>query len=454
MARRSVIAAATLSAAGLVATVALTHDATAATAPAAAPAPAPAAAAPPPGITAEHFAAVQRDLRLTADQARARLATDRTAGDIQALYQATEVDGYAGTYVEADGRVVVNVTEAADGADARARGATVRVVRNSEDDLAATVARLDRARRPAGIVGWNTDVAGNAVVVRAKPESVADVRAWLAKRRFDAAAVRVEATDEAPRPLADIIGGSPYFIGNSRCSVGFSVEGGFVTAGHCGRNGATTRQPGGRFAGSSFPGDDHGWVRTSAGETPRPLVRNNGGTVAVAGSTQAAVGSTVCRSGSTTGWHCGTIQAFNTSVSYPQGTVSGLIRTNVCAEPGDSGGSLVAGNQAQGMTSGGSGNCRTGGTTYFQPVNEALRVYGLRLLTSAGGTPPPPPPTAAPNPPYPPTPPAGATTWAPNRTYATGATVTYAGTSYRCLQGHTAQVGWEPANVPALWARA
>src|SRR3712207_7600928 len=48
---------------------------------------------------------------------------------------------------------------------------------------------------------------------------------------------------------------------------------------------------------------------------------------------------------------CGTIQAFNTSVSYPQGVVSGLIRTNVCAEPGDSGGSLVAGNQAQGVTS-------------------------------------------------------------------------------------------------------
>jgi streptogrisin C len=444
MARRSVIAAATLSAAGLVATVALTHNATAATTPAATP-----AAAPPPGITAEHFAAVQRDLRLTPDQARARLATDRTAGDIQALYQATEVDGYAGTYIGADGRVVVNVTDAADGADARARGATVQVVRNSEDDLAATVTRLDRARRPAGIVGWNTDVAANTVVVRAKKESVADVRAWLAKRRFDAAAVRVEATDEAPRPLADIIGGSPYFIGNSRCSVGFSVEGGFVTAGHCGRTGATTRQPSGTFAGSSFPGDDHGWVRTAAGETPRPLVRNNGGTLTVAGSTQAAVGSTVCRSGSTTGWHCGTIQAFNTSVSYPQGTVSGLIRTNVCAEPGDSGGSLVAGNQAQGMTSGGSGNCRTGGTTYFQPVNEALQTYRLRLVTSGGGAPPA---TAAPNPPA--QPPAGATTWSPGRTYATGTTVTHAGASYRCLQGHTAQVGWEPSNVPALWARA
>ena len=31
--------------------------------------------------------------------------------------------------------------------------------------------------------------------------------------------------------------------------------------------------------------------------------------VAVSGSTESAVGSSVCRSGSTTGWHCGTIQA-------------------------------------------------------------------------------------------------------------------------------------------------
>ncbi len=97
----------------------------------------------------------------------------------------------------------------------------------------------------------------------------------------------------------------------------------------------------------------------------------------------------MCRSGSTTGWRCGTIQARNASVTYPQGTVNRLIRTTVCAEPGDSGGSLIAGSQAQGVTSGGSGNCSSGGTTYFQPVNEILQVYGLQLLTSGGPTNPP-----------------------------------------------------------------
>jgi streptogrisin C len=188
-----------------------------------------------------------------------------------------------------------------------------------------------------------------------------------------------------------VVGGNPYFIGSgSRCSVGFSVNGGFVTAGHCGNTGATTSQPSGRFAGSSFPGNDYAWVQVAAGNTPVGAVNNySGGRVAVAGSQDASVGATVCLSGSTTGWHCGTIQARNASVTYPQGTVTGLIRTSVCAEPGDSGGSLLAGNQAQGVTSGGSGNCSSGGTTFFQPVNEILQVYGLTLVTGGGGTPPP-----------------------------------------------------------------
>ncbi len=42
--------------------------------------------------------------------------------------------------------------------------------------------------------------------------------------------------------------------------------------------------------------------------------------------------------------------------------------------------------------------------------------------------------------------------WAPNTTYAAGVLVTYNGSTYKCIQGHTSQVGWEPPNVPALWA--
>ncbi|MER7751973.1 M28 family peptidase [Kitasatospora sp. NPDC097643] len=44
-------------------------------------------------------------------------------------------------------------------------------------------------------------------------------------------------------------------------------------------------------------------------------------------------------------------------------------------------------------------------------------------------------------------------TWTPGATYQAGDVVTYDGVSYRCIQGHTAQVGWEPPIVPALWER-
>ncbi|CAL9345216.1 carbohydrate-binding protein [Streptomyces sp. enrichment culture] len=48
------------------------------------------------------------------------------------------------------------------------------------------------------------------------------------------------------------------------------------------------------------------------------------------------------------------------------------------------------------------------------------------------------------------TPPPGGT-WTVGAAYRAGDRVTYAARGYRCLQPHTAQPGWEPPNVPALW---
>jgi hypothetical protein len=41
--------------------------------------------------------------------------------------------------------------------------------------------------------------------------------------------------------------------------------------------------------------------------------------------------------------------------------------------------------------------------------------------------------------------------WAPQVIYQTGEEATYQGTTYRAIQGHQALVGWQPPNVPALW---
>jgi hypothetical protein len=46
---------------------------------------------------------------------------------------------------------------------------------------------------------------------------------------------------------------------------------------------------------------------------------------------------------------------------------------------------------------------------------------------------------------------AGVAAWTPGTAYAVGSQVTYSSHLYRCLQAHTAQVGWEPSSTPALW---
>src|SRR5690606_31145593 len=102
--------------------------------------------------------------------------------------------------------------------------------------------------------------------------------------------------------------------------------------------GAKLRTLGGN-AGSSFPGNDYGIVRySSAPEDTQGGVTGAGGFQDITGAGDAAVGQTVTRSGSTTGVHSGQVTALNQTVNYAEGTVSGLIRTTVCAEPGDSGG--------------------------------------------------------------------------------------------------------------------
>ncbi|GAA3347110.1 alpha-lytic protease prodomain-containing protein [Amorphoplanes nipponensis] len=403
----------------------------------------------PAGVAPAMFAALQRDLRLTPAQATERLATDQRAGRIEQVLRRTLGTRYAGTWVSTRGTAVtVGVNDDAAVAAVRALGAEPVRVRRTEAQLTAAAERLNRAPAPAEVAGWYVDVVTNSVVVLARPDGLAAARTFATRAGADPAAVRVRASTEDPRPYQDVIGGNAYYIGSgTRCSVGFSVTGGFVTAGHCGRAGARTSQPAGTFQGSTFPGRDYAWVRVDAGNTPRALVNNySGGTVAVAGSTEAPVGAAVCRSGSTTGWHCGTVQQKNASVTYAEGTVSGLTRTDACAEPGDSGGSWLAGSQAQGVTSGGSGNCTSGGVMYFQPVNPILAAYGLTLLTSGGPGPQPTATTTAPPGP-------GGTTWQAGTGYAAGAQVSYAGVTYRCLQAHTAMTGWEPPNVPALWQR-
>ncbi|GAB3822701.1 S1 family peptidase [Kribbella italica] len=186
-------------------------------------------------------------------------------------------------------------------------------------------------------------------------------------------------------------GGDAIYGGGYRCSLGFNVTDGssyyFLTAGHCGNivpewfadSGQSTSV--GTVEGSSFPGNDYALVKYPAGTTEPPgnVDLYNGSFQEITSAGDASVGQAVTRSGSTTQVHQGTVTGVNATVNYAEGTVTGLIQTNVCAEGGDSGGALFAGEVALGLTSGGSGNCSSGGTTFFQPVPEALGAYGVNV---------------------------------------------------------------------------
>ncbi|MFF4790361.1 S1 family peptidase [Streptomyces sp. NPDC001276] len=353
-------------------------------------APPAAAPAPSPGL----LQAMQRDLGLSAQQAEARLAAERTAMAAEPKARAAAGSAYGGSWFDDEtGRLTVAVTSGASDSTlrvVRTTGATVRTVQHSARQLDTAKARLDGTSAPQGVSGWRVDPKANTLVVDvvSAARSDNDVQHFLSQARA-AGPVTVRTVSAPPQTFAaGTVGGDPYYTGNVRCSIGFSVYGGFVTAGHCGQPGAgVSGWDGsyiGTFQGSSFPDNDYAWVSVGSGWWTVPVVLG-WGTVPdqlVRGSAVAPVGASVCRSGSTTHWHCGTVLAHNETVNYSQGAVHQLTKTSVCAEPGDSGGSFISGDQAQGVTSGGWGNCSGGGETWFQPVNEILNRYGLTLHTA------------------------------------------------------------------------
>jgi streptogrisin D len=322
------------------------------------------------GAVLVHAPATAAPLQVRADAAVT--LTDRLGADVT-----------AGSYFEpSSGNMVVNVTTEAAADAVRASGAVAKLVSRSSAQLAVVTDALNLSARVVG-TAWGVDPVTNQVVVSMDPTVTGaklDQIKTVAGQFGDA--VRYE-TLSSPLTLF-ISGGDAITTGGSRCSLGFNVRNSagqqsFLTAGHCTNIGVTWSGGGvvlGQRAGTSFPGNDYGIVRYTNTSVSKPGAV---GGVDITRAANPSVNQTVTRRGSTTGTRSGRVTALNTTVNYPQGSVGGMIRTTVCAQPGDSGGSLYSGSTAHGLTSGGSGNCTTGGTTFFQPVTEPLAVYGVSV---------------------------------------------------------------------------
>jgi len=250
---------------------------------------------------------------------------------------------------------------------------------HSAAQLSAIAGSVQRSGVPG--IAWYVDAAAGRVVVTAD-SSVSGAELARVTQAAGGTAVTIRRASGVFTPL--LAAGDAIFGGKFRCSLGFNVQSGttffFLTAGHCGVSAATWFTNAGHTTligptiDASFPGNDYALVRYDNAALSHP----GGFTVG-----DATVGERVTRNGSTTGVHTGTVTALNVTVRYrghPGGTVTGLIQTNVCAEPGDSGGPLFDGTRALGLTSGGSGDCTVGGTTFFQPVREAVQAYGVTIF--------------------------------------------------------------------------
>jgi hypothetical protein len=351
-------------------------------------------------IPADMAAAMQRDLNLTAEQLPRffKLQHETLAREAQArrAFGANFAGGWLERTSTGDFRYVVATAGAA---KASLPGSEVRQVRHSLRQLEGTMARLNDIRQRArdaralnGVQSWYVDVQTNSVVVKVQDGAMLRAIDFVAVSAANVDTVRFERAEGVAMPAANVIGGNRY----NSCSIGFAVTRGttkgFATAGHCGRTGSSVSIGGvvvGSVQSSTFPGSDRAWANVRSSDVLYGQVnRYNGTNVAVRGSTEYGVGTAVCRSGYASGWRCGRITALNVTVNYSVGAVYGLRQSSACVTQGDSGGSWMSGNQAQGVSSGGQlngaspgSNCSfTNPVTYYQRINPLLSAYGLSLV--------------------------------------------------------------------------
>ncbi|GEM_PF-1225984 len=371
---------------------------------------------------------------ITQEQAIDRLARETEAALTLHTLQLQGIENFAGSWFDAEsGKLVIAVSDA--GARDQIQGANVEAVlvqRNLKElqlRLDDAVSTLRASRQDSAVVSQHVDVQSNEVVLTVVETSLAAVSSTLGNELLTDG-VRIESTATLPELSTGLVRAATgtrnltwagQYGGEWPCSVGASVEDGFITAGHCGSaQGTTPNQIGdssgaplGHFEESAWfagnPSIDSAYVQTGAGWTPSGTVQGySDGIFPVAsdwgGIVQFGIGTTVCRYGQTSGGpHCGTIDAMDVDIVPTNGggqTIVGTTRVNGgCSDDGDSGGPWVAStgfiqgtNVGEARHTSDTGSCPTQAVwTYFQPITDALVEFDdhdLVVLTGHGANAP------------------------------------------------------------------
>ncbi|MBB5934218.1 S1 family peptidase [Streptomyces zagrosensis] len=312
-----------------------------------------------------------------------------------------------GAFFDKSGTLVVNAPNAKTADKIEDAGLKARVPARGESALDAIKAKLDAKatkQTPSGVSAWSVDLASDTVTIEVANDKSAGARAFLKQAKSFGKAVRVVEGKQQLAPQTVVYPGSRMTFNGYLCSVGYGAKDSsgrqyLVTAGHCIADLPVLSYNNERFAkgehtrfGIGTNSVDMGIARVDSDDSIATKVGTYGsaGTIAVKGSKRAASGASMCKSGQTTQWTCGKVKSYNVTVTYtdenggPDTVVRGLGSSSVCTEGGDSGGAYISGSQAQGMTSGGPigqqcSGVNSAGSSYFQPLDDALSYYKLSL---------------------------------------------------------------------------
>ncbi len=349
-----------------------------------------------PGLPAELVAAVTRDLKISPDEYlhRAELAQQVAAFATTAQRQYPAVFG--GSWLDDAGKAVVALAQGP-GADeakkaAESAGFEVRNVAKSEAALRGEKSAFERwlEGQPEAVRsmvrGAVVDTVNNAIAVRVDqaglpmPNFIDPARVIVMAPPVAGEQATLQAGDIAGDARGALAGGDGYasVAGRSslRCSLGFNGtdrNGNTVniTAGHC--NPDIPSAGSGNAAGVyEMNGDRLGaqlgvFQKSVLGEQDYSIIRindqakdrfaNNGvrapgaAPIPVEGVATPVVGAPVCKSGARTGFSCGIVNAVDQTVQVGDRELTQSFSANICALPGDSGGPIVTGRLALGISS-------------------------------------------------------------------------------------------------------
>ncbi|MFD3703395.1 S1 family peptidase [Nocardia sp. NPDC058658] len=354
------------------------------------------AEAQPADLPAQLIEAVTRDLKISPDEylRRADVAQQVAAFSTTAQRQFPQV--FAGSWLNDQGNAVVALSQGP-GADqareaAQSAGFEVRNVAKSESTLRGEKTAFENwlAAAPpeisALVRGVVVDTVNNAIAVRVQqaglplPSFIDPARVIVTAPPVAGEHVDLTATPVAGDGHGALAGGDGYasVIGRSslRCSLGFNGTdraGNVVniSAGHCnpeiesagtGTAAAIYEIVGdkagaqlGTFGKSVLGEQDYSIIRVNDNARARfenNLVRIPGqAPIAVDGVATPVVGAPVCKSGSRTGFSCGVINGVDQTVQVGDRQLTQSFSANICALPGDSGGPIVTGRLALGISS-------------------------------------------------------------------------------------------------------